>query len=196
LNRSGAISVYLTGMIFGARVMSTQLIERLFHFRTKPRYKKIKADPRRGDAMTDDPLPQPADLFHCDGRGRSINFEHLAHKASLEEVSDYLLSFDSYARAQAMAMIMMFSCAKRCVQIFLDWGNMCDAPWPHRSHLADALRRALAEATLIELLEAAKRTFYVGLPDFVPVWRGCERGRERGLSWTTDRAIAEGFCAG
>ena len=102
LNRSGAISVYLTGMIFGARVMSTQLIERLFHFRTKPRYKKITADPRRGDAMTDDPLPQPADLFHRDGRGRSINWEYLVQEASLEEVSDYLWSFDSYARAQAI----------------------------------------------------------------------------------------------
>jgi hypothetical protein len=30
---------------------------------------------------------------------------------------------------------------------------------------------------LIELLEAAERTFYVELSD-VPVWRGCERGRD------------------
>jgi hypothetical protein len=34
------------------------------------------------------------------------------------------------------------------------------------------------------------------LPPIVSVWRGCERGRERGLSWTTDRAVAEGFAEG
>ena len=43
-------------------------------------------------------------------------------------------------------------------------------------------RRALAEMALIELLEAAERTFYGKLPD-LPVWRGCERGCERGLLW-------------
>jgi hypothetical protein len=50
--------------------------------------------------------------------------------------------------------------------------------------------------SLIELLDEAEHTFYVGLPHLVPVWRGCERGRERGLSWTTDRAVAEGFALG
>jgi hypothetical protein len=29
-----------------------------------------------------------------------------------------------------------------------------------------------------------------------PVYRGCERGRERGLHWTTDRAVAEKFAGG
>jgi hypothetical protein len=95
-----------------------------------------------------------------------------------------------------MALVMMGSSAQRCVQIFLEWGNMCDAPWPCRSAIASALREALAKVTLTELLEPAERTFYMGLPDLVPVWRGCKRGRERGLSWTTDRAIAEGFAVG
>jgi hypothetical protein len=40
--------------------------------------------------------------------------------------------------------------------------------WPHRSNLGASRRRALAEMTWIELLEAAERTFYVELPD-VPV---------------------------
>jgi hypothetical protein len=38
--------------------------------------------------------------------------------------------------------------------------------------------------------------FYTSLPDPAPVWRGCERGRERGLSWTTDRKVAAGFARG
>jgi hypothetical protein len=51
-------------------------------------------------------------------------------------------------------------------------GNMRCAVRPSRSNLG----AILALATLIELLEAAERTFYVELLD-VPVWRGCERGR-------------------
>jgi hypothetical protein len=146
--------------------------------------------------MTDISLPRPADPFDYDGQGRKIDWKHLVGEASKDEVSNYLLSFDSYARAKAMTLVMTGSCAQRCVQIFLDFGNMCDAPWPYRSDLANALRRALDEVTLIELLEAAERTFYVGLPHLVPVWRGCERGRERGLSWTTDPAVAERFAQG
>ena len=66
--------------------------------------------------------------------------------------------------------------------------------WPYRSNLGATRRRALAEMALIELLETAERTFYVELPD-LPVWRGCERGCERGLLWTTDRACRR-ICAG
>ena len=140
--------------------------------------------------------PLPTDPLHYDGLGRSIDWRHVVREAPLDEVSKYLGSFDSYARTRAMTLLMVASTAQRCLQIFLEWGNMCDAPWLCHSNLAVALRRALAQLPLIELLEAAERTFYVGLPDLAPVWRGCERGRERGLSWTTDRAIAEGFAVG
>jgi hypothetical protein len=30
----------------------------------------------------------------------------------------------------------------------------------------------------------------------IAIYRGCQRGRERGLSWTTDIKVAEGFAAG
>jgi hypothetical protein len=81
------------------------------------------------------------------------------------------------------------------LRIFLEWGNMCDAPWACRSAIADALR-GIPRACLAELLESDAHGFYDSLPELVPVWRGCERGRERGLHWTADRAIAEGFARG
>jgi hypothetical protein len=37
------------------------------------------------------------------------------------------------------------------------------------------------------------RSFYDSLPEIVTVWRGCERGRERGLFWTTNRMTARRF---
>jgi hypothetical protein len=66
----------------------------------------------------------------------------------------------------------------------------------YRLHLAYELRDAINKVMLIELLEPSERACYSALPHLVPVWRGCERGRVRGLSWTSDRMVAEGFALG
>jgi hypothetical protein len=116
--------------------------------------------------------------------------------ASLREVSSYLGTFDSYARTAAMTYLMIASSPRRALEIFLDSGNTCDAPWPYRSYLAAELRDAINKVALIDLLEPPERAFYAALPHLVPVWRGCEHGRVRGLSWTTDRMVAEGFALG
>ena len=147
----------------------------------------------RGLGQEDKSLHDP---MRYDGVGRPIDFGHLVREAATEEIDRYLLSFDSYKRARAMYLLMCGLHARHCLQTFLRWGNMCDAPWPYRSYLARELRSARAEVALIAVLEPDALTFYTRLPDPVQIWRGCERGRERGLSWTVDRAIAEGFARG
>jgi hypothetical protein len=62
--------------------------------------------------------------------------------------------------------------------------------------ISSTLRKACAESTLLDLLSPAERAFYSALPSLIPVWRGCEGGRERGISWTTDRSVAEQFAWG
>jgi hypothetical protein len=69
------------------------------------------------------------------------------------------------------------------LRVFLEWGNVCDAPWANRSLIAGMLRQI---PTAADLLPPAARTLYEALPDPVPIWRGCDRGRERGLHWTTN----------
>jgi hypothetical protein len=124
------------------------------------------------------------------------NLARLARDGSLDEVLNYLLRFDSYALTEPMTYMMIFAPPRRCLQIFLEVGNDCDAPWPYRSRIAKALRCSIAQVPLIELLEPEARDFYVALPDPVQIWRGCERGRERGLHWTMRRALAEAFAHG
>ena len=105
--------------------------------------------------------------------------------------------FNSYERTTAMVLVMARSpTAADRLRVFLDWGNVCDAPWWNRSSIADMLRQACAEVSMPDLLNPADRCFYDALPRVVQVWRGCEQGRERGLSWTTDRAIAAEFAQG
>jgi hypothetical protein len=146
--------------------------------------------------MTNNPLGERVDPCVYDGLGRRISWQSLVTASSFEEVSHYLGTFGSYARTEAMTYLMMASSPQRVLEIFLSWSDACDAPWPYRSYLAAELRDAIIKVPLIDLLEPPERAFYSALPHLVPVWRGCERGRVRGLSWTTDRMVAEGFALG
>jgi hypothetical protein len=125
-----------------------------------------------------------------------MNFRQLV-ALPLDQASKELGMFDSYSRTEAMVRVIFVArnAADR-MRLFLEWGNMCDAPWPWRSVIADLLRKACSEISLAEILPRDARSFYDALPDPVSVWRGCEQGRERGLHWTTDRATAEKFAAG
>ena len=114
-----------------------------------------------------------------------------------DEITEYLMACDSYERTDRLALVLIrVKDARRCLSIFLKWGCVCDAPWPCRSVFADMLRRARDELELSGVLGPEAAAFYAALPESVAIWRGCQRGRERGLHWTTDRAVAEGFAAG
>jgi hypothetical protein len=152
----------------------------------------IQRDAGIEDASLDD-LDNP---FKYNGVGAPIDWEHLVKEGSAREVGDYLFSFDSYKRTAPLSLLMSFFPPRRRLEVFLEWGNKCDAPRAYRSPLAGSLRDALTKVALIEVLGPKELTFYTALPDQMPIWRGCERGRERGLSWTTDRVVAEGFACG
>jgi hypothetical protein len=116
---------------------------------------------------------------------------------SFEEAASRLGRFDSYERTVALAFVMQR--ARRGedrIKLFLEWGNVCDAPWAQRSHFAEMLREACSQTSLAALLDEPELEFYRSLPDDVIIWRGCELGRERGLSWTTQWRLAEKFSRG
>jgi hypothetical protein len=113
------------------------------------------------------------------------------------EAEGELGNFDSYERSLALVFVLMRTPTPAdAIRVFLEWGNVCDAPWGNRTHIADCLRREFNHVALADFLEAPARVFCDGLPALIPLWRGCERGRERGLHWTTDRLVAEGFATG
>jgi hypothetical protein len=120
-----------------------------------------------------------------------------AREAPVSQIAEYVGYFDSCARTEHLVGLMaMAGSARRVLSIFSEIGNMCDAPWPRRSILADLLRGARANVELFEVLGLAEWTWLEALPPIIAVYRGCQRGRERGLSWTTERAVAEGFAKG
>jgi hypothetical protein len=124
---------------------------------------------------------------------------HLSRLATLPfiEANEELVMFGSYERTEALVHVMRRAPTPAdAIAAFLDWGNMCDAPWRWRSQIADILRGCCAKISLPSVLASDSRQFYDSLPDLVPVYRGCEHGRERGLHWTTDKAVAEQFASG
>jgi hypothetical protein len=110
---------------------------------------------------------------------------------------DALMMCDSYARPRVLLQQMVREPDHRIrLELFLNFWNMCDAPWPYRSLFAEELRHILTRIPLKECLPGEEFDWFISLPPEIAVFRGCERGRERGLSWTTDLNVALGFAQG
>jgi hypothetical protein len=99
----------------------------------------------------------------------------------------------SYERTTCLVEEMSKASASRRLSLFLEHGNMCDAPWAWRSVLAGLLRLALTEVKLVDHLEPDARAWFSALPSIVPIWRGCDWYTVRGLHWTTNREVAAEF---
>jgi hypothetical protein len=65
-----------------------------------------------------------------------------------------------------------------------------------KEHRLGSASQACSKISLADVLSPDERSYCNALPDPVPVWRGCEQGRERGLHWTTYRVVAERFAGG
>jgi hypothetical protein len=116
---------------------------------------------------------------------------------TLSPTEERLMHCNSYERTRVLAFEMLEepSPAKR-VLLFHDYFNCCDAPWPYCGYLARFLREALQHVRLADVLPSPEREWLASLGPLVQVHRGCERGLERGLSWTTSVRVATGFAIG
>jgi hypothetical protein len=103
----------------------------------------------------------------------------------------------SYERPMALcaAMALEEDHHKR-MALFLKYWSICDAPWPWRSNLAAELRYTLTHVSLVECLSQEARDWLDSLPTEIEIFRGCQRYRERGLSWTANIKVAQGFAKG
>jgi hypothetical protein len=116
-----------------------------------------------------------------DGLRRAIDLKYLGRGASMEEIDGHLGIFNSYEARKRYACL----CVPRPhVGVWRSsWHGATPATTPGfivrispnccvvhspRSHLP-------------EVLGPDELSFYTELPDWVPIWRGCERRRERGL---------------
>jgi hypothetical protein len=109
--------------------------------------------------------------------------------------NDALSLADSYSRPTELVYAKQREPRNRLL-LFLTWWPSCDAPWHCRSYLAEMLRRALKQVSLSACLRPDELSWFKSLPAEIEIFRGCEHGRGRGLSWTTDIKVALGFARG
>jgi hypothetical protein len=76
---------------------------------------------------------------------------------------------------------------------FLEAWSFCDATWPYRSEILRAMKDA---GSSLAFLQLAQRQFFDTLPPLVQVFRGCSAPRVRGIAWSMERSVAEGFARG
>ena len=115
----------------------------------------------------------------------------------IANADDQLALCDSYSRARELVTAMTLTRSPReRILLFLEWGNVCDAPWAYRNSFAKLLRESLKQVDLSDVLLAPERAWFSALDPLFKVYRGCEKGRELGLSWTTDLDVAKKFAIG
>lgn len=108
----------------------------------------------------------------------------------------YGIGVDSETRADVMLRLVRNQPADVFWSVFLDAWSLCDDTWSHQADLLKLLRRHREAAPVDRGINEADQRFFASLPDRVVVLRGCSQERVRGLSWTTDYDVAEGFAKG
>ncbi|RVD55416.1 hypothetical protein EN828_25310 [Mesorhizobium sp. M2D.F.Ca.ET.185.01.1.1] len=81
--------------------------------------------------------------------------------------------------------------------VFQSNWHTCDDLWPHTKGYTQILNYAKRwKARPYDYLSTSVRAWFDELPDPIPVYRGSCFLKKNGLSWTTDKNIAEGFARG
>jgi hypothetical protein len=112
--------------------------------------------------------------------------------------NEYLLIFGSHERTGAMCKLISHEPAEIFWPVFIwNWPH-CDATWKWRTQLVETLQRVgPCSQEYYRKYGGDRGEFFDSLPDQTIVYRGAPRSRIHGaVSWTTDKAIAQGFAQG
>src|SRR5262249_22520233 len=122
---------------------------------------------------------------------QSPDYHH--HKTALDAVQSCSYAENSDRRLLTVLSLIEFAPPAIFWPTLVDAWCQCDATWPHRSWLLQAMN---ATKPAMPFLNSSQRKFFDALPSQVQVFRGCSASRVRAIAWTTSRAVAEGFARG
>ena len=113
----------------------------------------------------------------------------------LKPVGDYLILFGSVDRPWEFLRLTLGSLLEPRAKwqlLHREWSGFDFIPHDEFSTLLAGIRPAWNARYML----AADRHAYNGLAETITVYRGQDSGGPVGLSWTTDRRVAEGFARG
>lgn len=104
------------------------------------------------------------------------------------------IGVDSKNRAERMLSLTWLADEEVFWRVFHGYWSGCDDTWYLREHLLNIMPNITDAAS--EYWSEEQRRFFDDLPEMVTLYRGCSVDRVLGISWTTDRKVAEGFARG
>jgi len=100
---------------------------------------------------------------------------------------------ESGNRLEVMLALLKFQPSAVFWPVFHRAWPRCHATWEAHEWLETTLLRHNARRTGTNFLADNNKAWFDTLPETIEVFRGCSRQRVRGVSWTTDPTVAEGF---
>jgi hypothetical protein len=114
-------------------------------------------------------------------------------KKALQAINHYSSYLSSKDRLSCVLSLIEFAAPEIFWPALMETWPGCDATWDARTRLLQALH---GMESAVPFFSQGQRAFFDALPAQVKVFRGCSRPRLRGVAWTTDRTVAEGFAKG
>jgi hypothetical protein len=129
---------------------------------------------------------------------RAAGLAHLAGDDLVDGIETRLwgLKVNSEDRAEMMLDLTQIVESEVFWKVFHRCWSVCDDTWDLNDELIECLSFHYAQDYAWLHMDPEQRTFYEALPEIVTVFRGCSKERIRGVSWTTDGAVAQGFARG
>jgi hypothetical protein len=113
---------------------------------------------------------------------------------AVQSINEALMWCDSHDRIDTLIRCIGRANEGTFWTVFNDWFCGCDNTWSAQGRLLSMLRRRHPAGC--NYLSPEARAFHDTFPERVQVYRGCHVSRVRGLSWTTNQAVAKGFAHG
>jgi hypothetical protein len=138
-------------------------------------------------------------MFVLDEDSADMQEVERPHQAAMDKHYVGILSgpgVQSGNRLAVMLALLKYQPSGVFWPVFHETWDHCDGTWGLRHWLAADLRRHNERRLGATYLRGDNRAWLDSLPDPVRVFRGCSRERVKGVSWTTDREIADGFAYG
>lgn len=119
-----------------------------------------------------------------------------AAKLRVKQLFHDLAIYDSQNRAAPLLSAL----ERQPINVFwpilmANWSS-CDRMAAQKTGLLRIMTEANKYSPSRPYLSEKAREWFDSLPDPITVYRGCSKWAVRGLSWTTDKEIAEGFSRG
>jgi hypothetical protein len=147
------------------------------------------------DAADSYPFDDEHPYWYTDYERAHWRWRHIRNWEARELVISLYEPADCRERAKQLTECLEELTTELFWLVFLNiWPSICGS-WPYQPKLLEMLRYHADQEPAIHYMRPLAIQFFDELPPVVDVFRGCDRGRVLGLSWSPSQRLARGYAA-